>query len=288
MESRGQKQIAQRLQGRVDVALRDDAPAHAGHWRIARQQRVAVVVGEAHFAGFASQGGGERVGFGDALSQAAAVGVIDQGAVAIDDVKRRVAAVEVLAQQVIQHVVLMQVERAAEKPQIAVVGRENGVGVQDQPAVLEVHERGADRRVQGRLRAADGLAVQLLAQQRAVRGRCRQYRALWRHDKRGVELAELPFLALRLGRHVFGMHFHVGQHFRAIRQIVPEVGQEHVGHGSQLGGVGLVEFQRGAQQKITLHQVTGMQAAHQREQNRQQADPQDEMPQVDPEHGVIR
>ncbi|MNQ94248.1 hypothetical protein D3C85_1097560 [compost metagenome] len=80
-----------------------------------------MVVDIAHFAGLAAAGGGEGVIVGCGLSQLAAVGVIDQRALAVDHVKKGVVAVEVLVEQAVQHIVFMQVERPGDEPQITVV-----------------------------------------------------------------------------------------------------------------------------------------------------------------------
>ena len=285
---RGHEQVAQGLQGIVDGALRDDAPARARHRRIACQHLAAPVVGVAHLAGLSAAGGGEGLIVGAALPQAAAVGVIDQRAVAVHDEQRGIVAVEMLAQQPVQHIVLVQVQRARDVAEIAVVGRDDGMGIENHPAAAAGLERLADGRAPGGQRLGEGFADQVLAQQLRGRGRYRQHLALRRHDEAGIEMAQLLFLAPGLRAHVLRARLHVAQHVRAVCQVALQVGQEGVGRAGQLRGIGLVDIQRVAQQQVALHQIAGMQAARQHQDHREQADPQDEAPQIDAEHDAIR
>ena len=100
-------------------------------------------------------------------------------------------------------------------------------------------------------------------------------------------MAELRFLAAGFLGHQFRMRLHVRQHLGAERQIAAQVVQEILGGRGQLGCIGAVVFLCVVQQQVALHEIAGVQAARQHQHDRQQADPEDEAPQVDADHGAV-
>ncbi|MNV28130.1 hypothetical protein D3C71_1193100 [compost metagenome] len=94
--------------------------------------------------------------------------MIDQRAIAIHHVQVGVVTVEVLVQQAIQHIVFMQVQRAGDIAQVAVVARENRMRIQNHPAAGVGLVGFADGRLLRTDRVLRRIAGQMLPQQLRV------------------------------------------------------------------------------------------------------------------------
>ncbi|KAG1448400.1 hypothetical protein G6F57_016859 [Rhizopus arrhizus] len=229
-------------------------------------------VREAPFSRLAAPGRGEGFVVGRLVPQPAAVGVKDQRAIAVHHIQEGIVAVQ----------------GARDIAKIAIVVGEDGVRIQNQPTAGAGLVGLADDGLLGPDGGLGGVARQLLAEQFRIGGGHGNHLALWRHHHAGIEVPQLFLLAPRFFRHQRWPGFHVGQHVSAVGQIPPYVVQKGIGGRGQLRGIDAVNLQRVVQQQVALHQITGGQAAGQHQNDRQQADPQDQAPKVDAEHGRLR
>ncbi len=270
-------EIAQRCLGGL---LRHDAPPRRRHRRIAGQHVDPVQAPDALRPRMSQHHFGHRRVRAGHIADIAAVRMVDDRAIAIDDIDIRTVAIVVMDEDRVEEVLLVQIDRAADIAQQAPLAIDHGMGQEDEQPARRRPERPADLGNAGIEQPAAPVAAhgfQLQAGRRSP-----DDRAVAAHDDDRVEAAHLLAQPLGLFRQPRGILHVRGQEARAIGQLLPRDADGQIGRLGQLGRIDAVGFQRIPDQQIALRAITGIHGVRHGQQHRTQGQQQNQSAQPHP------